>query len=296
MKSATVSALALFTALGAPAALPQQEAAAPPTGVQRDASGPDMDEIVDTLERSKAKGVLTGCAYPYTFPFAQINADPPGFDVEIFRALAKRAGMRIDMYWVNVRSRASVQRAFRDSILAKRCDVFLSLGDSGEEDDDMGMNQLVFTKPHMSLAYVLAVQGKAEGMKTIDELKKADIKIGVNMSTPADGWLFDNGIKRALYFGEDRLMQGMADGEIDAALLWAPSFGAAKQRFPNAKFHLVEGYQPLPEHRFNMRFAVRKEDKSLLEFLNQGIDEFLRNGKIRQTVESYSVPFYPPLS
>ena len=70
-------------------------------------------------------------------------------------------------------------------------------------------------------------------------------------------------------------MKGMADGEIDAALLWAPSFGAAKQRFPNAKFHLVDGYAPLPEHRFNMRFAVCKEDKSLLEFLNQGIDEFL---------------------
>ena len=289
MKSSTVSALTLAATLLAAPAFAQQESPA-------QQSGPNLDELTDTLERSKSKGVLTGCAYPYTFPFAQVNSDPPGFDVEILRALAKRAGMRIDMYWVNVRSRASVQRAFRDSILAKRCDVFLSLGDSGDEDEDMGMNQLTFTKPHMSLAYVLAVQGKAEGMKSIDELHKADIKIGVNMSTPADGWLFDNGIKRALYFGEDRLMKGMADGEIDAALLWAPSFGAAKQRFPNAKFHLVEGYAPLPEHRFNMRFAVRKEDKSLLEFLNQGIDEFLGNGKIRQTVESYSVPFYPPLS
>jgi ABC-type amino acid transport substrate-binding protein len=294
----TVSALAVLAALCAPAASAQAPSPAAGAAVAQNDAGPNMDELSDTLERSKAKGVLTGCAYPYTFPFAQVNSDPPGFDVEILRSLAKRAGMRIEMYWVNVRSRASVQRAFRDSILAKRCDVFLSLGDSGDEEDneDMGMHQLTFTKPHMSLAYVLAVQGKAEGMKSLDELKKADIKIGVNMSTPADGWLFDNGIKRALYFGEDRLMKGMADGEIDAALLWAPSFGAAKQKYPNAKFHLVEGYQPLPEHRFNMRFAVRKEDKSLLEFLNQGIEEMLGNGKIRQTVESYSVPFYPPLS
>jgi ABC-type amino acid transport substrate-binding protein len=284
MKSAIVSVLSLLAALAALPATAQEE------------SGPNMTEFTDTLERARANGVLTGCAYPYQYPFAQVNSDPPGFDVEILRALAKRAGMRIDMYWVNVRSRASVQRAFRDSILAKRCDVFLSLGDSGDEDEDMGMNQLAFTRPHMSLAYVLAVQGKAEGMKSIDELKQADIKIGVNMSTPADGWLFDNGIKRALYFGEDRLMKGMADGEIDAALLWAPSFSAAKQRFPSAKFHLVDGYVPLPEHRFNMRFAVRKQDKTLLEFLNQGIDELLGNGKIRQTVESYSVPFYPPQS
>lgn len=265
---------------------------------QQEGSGPDLKEYTDTLERAKAKGVLTGCAYPYTFPFAQVNSDPPGFDVEILRELAKRANMRVDMYWVYVRSRASVQRAFRESILANRCDVFLSLGESGdeEEDDDMGMHKLTFTRPHMSLAYVLAVQGKAEGMKSIDQLKQADIKIGVNMSTPADAWLFDNDIKRALYFGEDRLMKGMADGEIDAALLWAASYGAARQRFPNAKFHLVEGYQPLPEHRFNMRFAVRKEDKNLLDFLNQGIDDMLRNGEIRQKVESYSVPFYPPLS
>jgi len=256
----------------------------------------DPDEITDTLEKAKAKGVLTACAYPYTYPFAQINSDPPGFDVEIFRALAKRAGMRTEMYWVNVRSRASVQRAFRDSILANRCDVFLSLGDSGDDDDEMGMNRLTFTRPHMSLAYVLAVQGKAEGMKSLEELKEAGIKIGVNMSTPADAWLFDNKYDRSLYFGDDRVMKGMVDGEIDAALIWAPSFSSAKQRYPDAKFHLVSGYAPLPEHRFNMRFAVRKEDKSLLEFLNQGIAEMLSNGKIKQTVESYNVPFYAPLS
>ncbi len=281
MKLLKAAALALVSAMTVIPAVAQQQ---------------DPDELTDTLERAKAKGVLTACAYPYTYPFAQVNSDPPGFDVEIFRALAKRAGMRSNMYWVNVRSRASVQRAFRESILAKRCDVFLSLGDSGEEDDEMGMNQLTFTKPHMSLAYVLVVQGKAEGMKTIEELKKADIKIGVNMSTPADGWLFDNGYDRSLYFGEDRVMKGMVDGEIDAALIWAPGFSAAKQRYPDAKFHLVAGYSPLPEHRFNMRFAVRKEDQSLLRFLNQGIEEMLVNGKIKQTVESYNVPFYAPLS
>ena len=127
MKSSTVSALALLAALSAPAAFAQDASSAQQPSAQ-DPSGPNMDELTDTLARSKAKGVLTGCAYPYTFPFAQVNSDPPGFDVEIFRALAKRAGMRIDMYWVNVRSRASVQRAFRDSILANRCYVFLSLG------------------------------------------------------------------------------------------------------------------------------------------------------------------------
>jgi ABC-type amino acid transport substrate-binding protein len=281
MKLLKITALALVSALAVIPAVAQQQ---------------DPDDIKDTLARAKAKGVIYACAYPYTFPFAQVDSNPPGFDVEIIRDLAARAGMRVEMYWVQVRSRASVQRAFRDSILANRCDVFLSLGDDGEQDAEMGMDRLVFTKPHMSMAYILAVQGKAEDKHTIDELKKAGIKIGVNMTTPADAWLFDNGYDRSLYFGEDRVMKGMVDGEIDAALIWSPSFSAASKRYPNAKFHLVKDYAPLPEHRFNMRFAVRKEDQSLLEFLNQGIEEMLANGKIKQTVESYRIPFYAPLS
>ena len=281
MRSLKTAALVLVSALAVIPAVAQPQ---------------DTAEITDTLAKAKAKGLLYACAYPYTYPFAQVNTDPPGFDVEIIRDLAKRAGMRVDMYWVQVRSRASVQRAFRESILANRCDVFLSLGDDGEQDEEMGMDRLSFTRPHMSMAYVLAVQGKAEGMRTMEEIKKADLKIGVNMSTPADAWLFDNGYNRSLFFGEDRVMKGLVDGEVDAALIWGPSFSAAKQRYPNAKFHLVDGYAPLPEHRFNMRFAVRKEDKSLLEFLNQGIEEMLVNGKIKQTVESYRIPFYAPLS
>ena len=45
-----------------------------------------------------------------------------------------------------------------------------------------------------------------------------------------------------------------------------------------------------------MKFAVRGEDKTLLEFINQGIRELLANGKIKQIVESYGVPFYAPFS
>jgi ABC-type amino acid transport substrate-binding protein len=59
---------------------------------------------------------------------------------------------------------------------------------------------------------------------------------------------------------------------------------------------MVEGYVPMPEHRFNSRFAVRKEDQSLLDFVNQSIDKLLESGKVKQIIESYGVPFYPPVS
>jgi ABC-type amino acid transport substrate-binding protein len=58
----------------------------------------------------------------------------------------------------------------------------------------------------------------------------------------------------------------------------------------------VDGYVPTPEQRFNSKFAVRKADKNLLDFVNQSIDQLLSSGKVKQIVESYGVPFYPPVS
>jgi ABC-type amino acid transport substrate-binding protein len=91
-------------------------------------------------------------------------------------------------------------------------------------------------------------------------------------------------------------MEGMAKGEVDASMVWATAIAVAKQEFPEAKFHMVNGYVPLPDQRFNSRFAIRKEDKSLLDFVDQSIDQLLNNGKMKQIIESYGVPFYPPVS
>jgi ABC-type amino acid transport substrate-binding protein len=57
---------------------------------------------------------------------------------------------------------------------------------------------------------------------------------------------------------------------------------------------MVEGYVPPESQRWNLKHVVRKEDKSLIEFLNKGTKELLANGKMAQIVEKYGVPFYPP--
>jgi len=254
----------------------------------------DSDEIKDTLARAKAKGVLTACADPYSWPYSQQNGTPPGFDIEIFQQIVKLGGMRSEVYWADTGTRGGLGRAFRNSILAKRCDVFLGLSDNGEDDslDD----KLTYTKPYISLGYVLVVQGKAANLKTLQELKQNNIKIGVSMTTPMDDYLSTNNFPRELYLGNRRIMEGMAKGEVDASMVWATAVAVAKQEFPEAKFHMVDGYVPSPEQRFNSRFAVRKEDKSLLDFVNQSIDQLLSSGKIKQILESYGVPFYPPVS
>lgn len=254
----------------------------------------DPDEIADTLERSKAKGRLVACADPYSFPSAAQNTDPPGYDIEIMREIAKRGGMRLEMVWADTGTRGGTSRAFRNSILKKRCDVFVGMSDGG--DDDMLMGQLAFTKPYLGMGYVLVVQGKAADKKTLTELKDANIKVGVPMSTPIDDYLFSRNIPRSLYLDNRRIMQAMASGEIEASLVWGTAISVARREFPDAKFHMVEGYVPEVDQRWNLNFIVRKQDQSLMKFIDDAVAEMLANGKMKQIVESYDVPFYPPFS
>ncbi|MGH8677949.1 MAG: hypothetical protein ACREUQ_06315, partial [Burkholderiales bacterium] len=124
-KLLTLACIIALLALGSGAARAQQGAA-------------DPDDISDVLERSKARGKLVVCADPYDFPYSSQGSMPPGFDVEIMRELAKRGGMQLEMYWADTGTRGGTSRAFRNSIMKGRCDVFTGISDSGDDDMLMG--------------------------------------------------------------------------------------------------------------------------------------------------------------
>ena len=252
----------------------------------------DPSESMDALEQSKAKGKLVACADPYDFPYAARGVSPPGFDIEILRELAKRGGMDLEMYWADTGTRGGMSRALRNSILKGRCDIFAGVADNG--DDDILMGQLAFTDPYLGVGYILVVQNKAKDMKSIEELAAANIKIGVQMSTPIDAWLHDNGISRELYADNPRVMRGMAQGEIDAALVWSTVLTTAQRKYPDATFRMADGYVPAKDQQWSLKYLVRKRDKSMMNFINEGVRELLENGKIKEIVESYGVPFYAP--
>lgn len=258
------------------------------------ADGDTTGEIKDSLARARDRGMLTVCGDPYQYPQTQQNSDPPGFDVEIIRAIAKSAGMRLDTVWVNTASRGGTSRAFRQSILANKCDVFLGMSDN--DDDDMLMGKLVFTKPFLGIGYVLVTQGKAAGMNTLEQLREAKIKIGVSMSTPMDDYLFTREMPRELYMGSRRMMDGMLKGEVDAGMMFSTTLGTLRTDYPTAAFKMAPGFVPVEGLRFNSAWVVRKGDKAMLEFINKGISDLLENGRIKEIIESYGVPFYPPFS
>ncbi|MAW33167.1 MAG: hypothetical protein CMK56_02025 [Proteobacteria bacterium] len=254
----------------------------------------DPNDISDSLERAQAKGKIVACADPYGYPYANQNMNPPGFDVEIMEALAARGDMRLEMYWADTGTRGGMSRALRRSLMKGRCDLFMGVSDSGDEDQLMG--KLIFTNPYLGIGYVIVTQGAAVGKKSFEELNEAGIKIGVPMSTPIDNMLFERGIPRELYLDNRRIMRGMANGEVDAAIVWATAMAVARREVPGFEVKMAEGYVPVEGQRWNLSYMMMKRDKSLINFLNEGIAELLENGTIKKKVESYGVPFYAPFN
>jgi len=249
-------------------------------------------EAADALSRAKDKGVLTACADPYNYPFSSNSSEPPGFDVEIVRAVAERAGLRAASFWADTGTRGGLGRALRTSILKGKCDFFMGIGEGPDTDEEMKEKDLTLTRPYLGLGYILLVQGKADQARSLKDLK--GVKIGTPMSTPVDAYLFDNGYDRALYLRSREIMKALAQGEIDAAMVWSPALAIARADHLDGTFHLVPGYTPEPGLRWNLAIAVSSKETALKQFLDDSLSALLENGEIQKIVERYGFPFYQP--
>jgi polar amino acid transport system substrate-binding protein len=247
----------------------------------------------DALSRAKGKGVLTACVDPYNFPFSSNDSEPPGFDIEIARAIADRAGLRLQLHWADTGTRGGLGRALRQSIMAKRCDLFMGIG-VGDKDEleELREKKLVLTHPYLGLGYIPLVQGSAAGATKLADLKNT--RIAVPMATPVDAYLFDRQYDRALYRWNREIMKEMAEGKIDAGMVWSPSLAVGRREHPNGRFHPIPGYTPEPSLRWNVAIAVLESEPAMKQFLDESIHALLTSGEIQKIVERYRFPFYPP--
>ena len=236
---------------------------------------------------------LVVCADAYSFPASMKDSDPPGYDVEIIRAVAKLAAVPVEYVWPDTGTRGGLGRALRNSILQKKCNLFIGLGMSSETVEEMKEKHLTFTQPYMSEGYVLIEKGNAVGNTRLSDFR--EVKIGVAMSTPADAYLFDNGYKRSIFVRDRLIFRALDTGEINVALVWSRALAYARKDFSSIPFQ-VSNQVPESGLRWNVSMAVPEGNTALKELLDKAINELLQNGEIKRIVESYGVPFYPPMS
>ena len=253
---------------------------------------------VDAMTRIKKLGRITACADAWFWPFSRTarENEADGLEIEILETIAKKYDWEYEIMWVNMKTRfgpGAPGGAYDRSINKGGCDIVLGLAISGD-DHHMAPNELVFSEPFMSTGFVMVTQGDAETVKSLQDAKSQNMKVGVPAYSPIAEYAEVNGIPYTTFFQNFRVIDAMIRGEIDVAMIWSGAISQAKLDRPQALFEMVKGYIPVPEMSWNSAWVIKEKEVELVKFINEAFEDMLKTGEIKRIVERYGMPFYPP--
>lgn len=230
------------------------------------------------------------CADPDNMPYS--NSKQEGFEDKIAEVLAKELGKKLSYQYAYYR-----QGFLRNTLNANRCDYVMS---TTSDNDSMRTSV-----PYYRSGYVF-VYRKSSGYNITDwnapDLRKGIIGI-IGQSPPtrplADNNLMGNArpyrLQRDLNFPPSQLIDDLAKGDIDVAIVWGPIAGYFVKK---SSVPLV--MNPIPEYEdknvkgkenWNISIGVRNKDKARAEALNKAIAN--RQADIDKILEEYGIPHSP---
>ena len=235
---------------------------------------------------------LRVCADPDNLPYSK--RDGSGFENRIARLMADELHRPLQTYWLPLR------RGFvRKTLGAHQCDVLIGV----PRDDE----RVSTTQPYYRSSYVLVTRAdRPDPLGGLDDPRLATQRIGVQLvgndlaATPAGHALALRGATEHVVgfpvFGDgpaaQRIVNSLARGELDAALVWGPqaAYFAARSAVP-LRIQPLEPLHELPlPFQFDIAMGVRREptDRALRQALDAAIER--RRAAIDAILADYGVP------
>ena len=253
---------------------------------------------VASLLASNARGerVLRVCADPNNLPFS--NEREEGFENRLAELLARELGAdRVEYTWW-----AQRRGFFRNTLNAGLCDVVMGVPSSVE--------LAATTRPYYRSTYVFVSRADRRlTVRSLDDDVLRRVKVGVSIigddyaNAPPAHALAQRGIVANVVgysvYGDyatpnppARIVEAVAKGEVDVAVVWGPLAGyfAPRQRVTLALAPVTPEIDlPFLPFVFDIAVGVRRGDDSL----RTAIDRVLvrRRGEIRRLLDEYGVPY-----
>lgn len=232
---------------------------------------------------------LRVCADPANLPYSQ--RDESGFENRIARLVADDLGMRLAYFW-----QEQTRGFVRKTMGAGECDLFIGV--------PAGFDRVLRTKPYYRSTYVAVTRRGTPPFAGFGQAELHGRRFGVQLigndlaaSPPgyalAQGGAVDN-VTGFLVYGDgpagQRMVDAVAGGSIDVALVWGPQAGWFARR---ATVPLeVAPVQAPPGSKMPFEFAiamgVRKGDNALRERLDEVLVR--RKADIDAILDAYAVP------
>ena len=245
-------------------------------------------------ETAEATKPFRVCADPNNLPFS--NQQQEGFENRIAEVLARGLGQTVAYTWWPQR------RGFlRSTLNAGRCDVVMGL----PADIDM----VLTTQPYYRSIYAFVYPADAPyDLSSFDDPILKELKVGVHLigddytnSPPAHALskrgIVDNVVGYSV-FGNyadpnppGKIIEAVANREIDAAIVWGPIGGYfAQQQATSLRVVPVASQDESPSLllAYDIALGVRKSDEALKNTLNGLLTQHAE--EIRQILVDYGVP------
>lgn len=229
----------------------------------------------------RERGVLSLCAHANALPFASKTHDPPGFQIELARALAAQLGVALQVEWVT----SGVQFRSAD------CDIVLDTIAVPEVQAD---RRLELSKPYQRSGVGLALRPTTSGIGKFEDL--IGRRVAVQSRSLAAMLLGQRGVRLASFGFEEEMVEAVARGEVEAAAVSPATVGYFNLRHPDAPLQFVHAYDAEPELRWNLAVGLRRADAPFREAIDRALDRLMADGTVGKIYSRYGVEYRPPLS
>jgi mxaJ protein len=260
--------------------------------VQQAEDGKHTASNTSPRDQGAKRRTLSVCADPNNLPFS--NAGGAGFENKLAELLAQDLNERLVYTWWSER-----KGFVRNTLQSGRCDILLGL--------PKGFPGVLTTEPYYRSTYVF-VSRRARGLQlhSLDSPVLRRMRIGIHVVgddyAPPAQLLASHGMINNIVgfslFGRyaernpaAKIIDAVAEGQIDMAVVWGPLAGyfARREAVP-LRIEPVSspaGVASLPLE-YGISLAVRTGDRDLGARLNRFVE--FRHRVIEKLLRSYSVP------
>ena len=235
--------------------------------------------------------VLRVCADPNNLPFS--NQQEQGFENKLAEIFAAQLGAKLEYTWW-----AERKSFLKNSLEEGRCDLVMGLPAS--------LTSVATTRPYYQSTYVfVSPHDRNLNVRSLGDPRFSEWRVGVhvvgeNYAPPAAALarrgITSNVVGFSLFgkYGEmnpaRKLIDAVADGKIDLAIVWGPFAGYFAKQEKVALDIVPVSPTTLLAIPFSYEIAagVRKGDSALLAQIDQAIAS--DSAEIRRILDQYGVP------
>ena len=238
--------------------------------------GPAQARSLDTI---LSVGALGLCAHPNSLPFASKAGDPPGFQIDLGRALAHELGVSLRLGWI-----ITVYQ-----IRSADCDIVMDVIADREAQSETNLR---ISQPYYHTGVALAVpsDSKLTSFKSLDE----HTKVGVQVGSMAAMIISQRHVPTSTFGFEVDSLEALANHEIDAAAVTPTIAAYFNLTHPDKAVRILGPDESEANLNWNVAVGMVRPDEKLRDAIEAAIERLRADGTVERIYGRYGIVLQTP--